>query len=236
MNITQERQRNQRLSVGGFKTAEEVVSWLGGVQAQDFPGAKWALALRMAPAVDATIERAFADGRILRTHVLRPTWHFVTPADIRWMLTLTAPRVHASMAYYRRQHGLDAAALKRSEKAIARTLSGGAELTRDALAAAVRGAGVDLNAGTLYHILMHAELNGCDLQRGASRQAVHLRAARRPRAGRASVVSGPGARRADATLFHEPRPRAAGRFRLVVWADGQGWARRSRDGATRRGE
>ena len=51
------------------------------------------------------VERACADGRILRTHVLRPTWHFVLPADIRWMLALTAPRVRAAMASYDRKLG-----------------------------------------------------------------------------------------------------------------------------------
>src|SRR6188768_1721912 len=68
-----------------------VVTALGAVQSQEFDAAKWALGLRMGPgATDAAIERAFADGRILRTHVLRPTWHFVPRDDIRWMLELTA--------------------------------------------------------------------------------------------------------------------------------------------------
>ena len=73
----------------------------------------------MRRATDAAIERAFADGAILRTHVLRPTWHFVTPADIRWMLELTAPRVKAAKAYYYRRLGLDADLCRRSHKLLA---------------------------------------------------------------------------------------------------------------------
>jgi hypothetical protein len=76
---------------------------MGAVQAQEYADAKRALALRMRSANESAIERAFAAGRILRTHVMRPTWHFVTPADIRWMLALTAPRVSAAMASYNRQ-------------------------------------------------------------------------------------------------------------------------------------
>ena len=72
-----------------------------------FPAAKWALGLRARGLGDADIEQAFNDGKILRTHILRPTWHFVSPADIRWMLALSAPRVHALNAYYYRQAGLD---------------------------------------------------------------------------------------------------------------------------------
>ena len=79
------------------------------MQAQDYAGAKWAIAQRTAGCSDADVERACADGRILRTHVLRPTWHFVLPDDIRWMLALTAPRVRAAMAYYDRKLALDEA-------------------------------------------------------------------------------------------------------------------------------
>jgi len=34
---------------------------------------------------------------------MRPTWHFVTPANIRWMLELTAPRVHAANTFMYRK-------------------------------------------------------------------------------------------------------------------------------------
>jgi hypothetical protein len=60
------------------------------VQAQDYAGAKWALGLRLKDSTDASIDQAFADGSLLRIHLLRPTWHFVSPTDIRWLLMLTA--------------------------------------------------------------------------------------------------------------------------------------------------
>ena len=62
------------------------------MQAQDYPAAKWAIGSRAPGCQDGDVEQAFNDGLILRTHVLRPTWHFVTPEDIRWLLTLSAPR------------------------------------------------------------------------------------------------------------------------------------------------
>jgi len=101
--IVHQRLSQQRLSQNPFHTPEEVVAWLGAVQAQDYSGAKWALGLRMKAATDQAIEQAFADGAILRTHVMRPTWHFVTPADIRWLLELTAGRVKAMNAYMDRR-------------------------------------------------------------------------------------------------------------------------------------
>lgn len=85
----------------------EMVRHLGAVQSQDFARAKWSLGLRLRPTSDAIIEKAFNDGDILRTHILRPTWHFVTPADIRWMLALTGLRVHQVNAGMYRQVGMD---------------------------------------------------------------------------------------------------------------------------------
>ena len=93
-DIAQARLANQRLTATTFTTAAEVVAWLVAVQAQEVARAKAALGLRARGLDEAAVERAFAAGEILRTHVLRPTWHFVAPADIRWLLKLTAPRVH----------------------------------------------------------------------------------------------------------------------------------------------
>jgi hypothetical protein len=160
MKIAWARLHCQRLAAGRLTRPADVVGWLGAVQAQEYPLAKWGLALRMRRATDASVERAFTAGAILRTHVLRPTWHFVTPADIRWLLALTAPRVRAAVAYYDRQLGITPAVITRANRAVARALSGGVELTRAELRAVLAGAGVAVE-GTqrLAHVIMHAELD-----------------------------------------------------------------------------
>jgi hypothetical protein len=152
---------NQRIAAPTFKEPGEVVSWLGAVQAQDYFGAKWALGLRMRGATDALIDKAFNDGSILRTHVLRPTWHFVLPADIRWLLDLTAPRVHAANAYMYRQQGLDQATFTRSNTELVKALEGGQALTRDELREVLQGAGIATEGGVrMSYLVMHAELEG----------------------------------------------------------------------------
>jgi hypothetical protein len=157
--IRRARLHNQRLASGRLSRPEQVVSWLGAVQAQEYHGAKWAIALRMRRASDAAIEREFAEGRILRTHVLRPTWHFVTPADIRWMLALTAPRVEAILASYDRRLGIDAALVRRSNRAIAGALHGGRHQTRQELSAALARAGIVAGGQRLARLVIHAELD-----------------------------------------------------------------------------
>jgi hypothetical protein len=138
-----------------------VVSWLVAVQAQDYAGAKWALGLRIRRSVDQDVERAFAAGSIPRTHLMRPTWHFVSPADIRWLLALTAPRVHQSNALQYRKLELDRPVLRRSGAALERALQGGRQLTREQLRGVLEQSGVHTRGPLrLGYILTYAELEG----------------------------------------------------------------------------
>jgi hypothetical protein len=139
----------------------EIVRWMGAVQAQEYAEVKWSLALRSpVPVLDVEVERAFNAGEFLRTHVLRPTWHLVAPQDIRWMLELSAPRVHAASAYQHRQQGLDAAIFSRSEAVIEEALRGGQSRTRAELNAALTQAGIDPSGLRSGLLAMHAELEG----------------------------------------------------------------------------
>jgi hypothetical protein len=158
--ITRLRLRNQRLTAGPFGRPEQAVDWLAAVQSQDYSGARWALGLRLDGVRDEAVASAFDAGEILRTHVLRPTWHFVTPADIRWLLRLTAPRVHAANAYMYRQQELDGALLGRTDSALAGALQGGQPLTRDELSAHLEDLGFATGGLRTTYIMMHAELEG----------------------------------------------------------------------------
>ncbi|MEI2609665.1 MAG: crosslink repair DNA glycosylase YcaQ family protein [Candidatus Promineifilaceae bacterium] len=124
-DVTQRRLNNQHLLRPSLLTPQAVVSWLVAVQSQDYTGAKWSVGQRMPTATDAVLDEAFNTGAILRTHVLRPTWHFVAPADIRWLLMLTAPRVHAVNGTMYRQTGLDEAMLGQSAAIITHGFAGG---------------------------------------------------------------------------------------------------------------
>ena len=115
--------------------------------------------MRTRHAGDAAVERAFAAGDILRTHVLRPTWHFVLPSDIRWLLTATAPRIRAGSAGRYRQLGLDAATLRRGSHALVGALRGGYQLTRAEAAAVLTDAGIGAVGQRLPYLLMAAELD-----------------------------------------------------------------------------
>jgi hypothetical protein len=177
------RMRTQRLTGEPLKTPEEVVGRLGAVQSQDYAPAKWSLGQRTPAEVDDTaVEQAVADGAILRTHVLRPTWHFVLPEDVVWMLELTGPRVHVQNGY--RRLGLDEELLAKTGRMIADALRGGNQLTRKQLADVLSSAGVERTGFRLGYVLMHAELTGliCSGAPAGKHQAYALLADRAPQA------------------------------------------------------
>jgi hypothetical protein len=156
-----ERLRNQGLVGPDRASAVDVVAWMGAVQAQEYGPSRWGIAQRMAAGTkDADVVREVEEGTILRTHVLRPTWHYVTRDDIRWMLDLTAPHVRRSMAAYARQLGIDAAMLGRARKVIEKSLGGGRCLTRPDLGERLARARMPLKGTALALVVMHAELEG----------------------------------------------------------------------------
>ncbi|MBA2311526.1 MAG: winged helix DNA-binding domain-containing protein [Actinobacteria bacterium] len=159
LTVAHWRMHNLRLLGESLEAPDDVVGWLGAVQSQDYAPAKWSIARRTNDACDAALDQAFADGTILRTHVLRPTWHFVLPTDIRWMLELTAPRVHIMNSHQYRKLGLDAAVLEKCTSLLVDALRGGNRLTRKELAGMLTSAGVAIHGFRLAYVLMNAELN-----------------------------------------------------------------------------
>src|SRR5918911_5142327 len=130
-DITRLRLFNQHVSISTFTKPEEVVRWLGAVQAQDYGGALWAVGLRLPGAVLADIERALASKKIVRTWPMRRTLHFVAAEDVRWMLRLLTPRVVAAGARRAEKwFGLDETTFARTKKLFVKALEGGRQLTR----------------------------------------------------------------------------------------------------------
>ncbi len=157
--IISRRLINQQIASTSYKQPHELVEWMVAMQSQEWAMAKWAIGLRLRKLKDADIEKAFNEGSILRTHVMRPTWHFVTPKNIRWLLALTAPRVKAFIAYYDRQLELDKKVFKRSHDILAKALEGGNFLTRNALQAVIQKAKIKATGQRMGHLLIHAELD-----------------------------------------------------------------------------
>lgn len=158
-DILKLRLQNEQLTQRSFKTPQEVVGWFGAVQSQDYANAKWAVGQRIPNVFDEDMEEAFNAGEILRTHVMRPTWHFVAPQDIRWIIQLTAPRVNVIMNYYNKQMGIDTELRQKGNAIIAKALEGGKSLIREELGEAIEQHGILAKGQRLGHFMMNAELD-----------------------------------------------------------------------------
>lgn len=160
LNIATWRLVCQQLEGTAFFNAEELVEWMGCIQAQDYAAAKWAIGNRITDSTDAAIEKDFNAGKILRTHVLRPTWHFVSPVDIRWMLQLTAPGIKVLNRPYQRKLEIDAEVTSISQKLLIKALSDGNQLTRTEISAVFKDGNINTDDIRMSLLLMDAELDG----------------------------------------------------------------------------
>lgn len=151
----------RRLAANGLSgpprsSPAEVVRHLLAVQSQDVHPSAWAVAQRCG-ASEREVQQARADGRLLRTHVLRTTWHDVAPEDLRWLLRLTGGRILAAIARARADEGLTDEVLATGRRALDRALPG-RHLTRPQVGALLREQGLDLGTRALAFLLMQLEL------------------------------------------------------------------------------
>jgi hypothetical protein len=160
LDIARQRLQTQHITGPGFATPADVVKWFGAVQAQDYPGALWALGLRTTGAVESDIEQAIADRTIVRTWPLRGTMHFVAPADVRWMLNFFAPRTIARAAPRFKQLELDDGVLARGANLIVKALEGGRQMSRPRIYALFQGAGIATAENRGIHILWRCAHDG----------------------------------------------------------------------------
>lgn len=160
MNIPALRLQHQKIIGTRFDKVEQVVAWLGGMQGQDYSGAKWSIGLRMAQATDADVTRAIDEGKIVRTWPMRGTLHFVAATDVRWLLMLTSPRNIAASARRRANLKLDDKTLARCHQVFTKVLQGGQQKSRDEMYAALETAGISTQGQRGYHLLWNAALHG----------------------------------------------------------------------------
>lgn len=156
------RLKNQQLATTMFQTPKELVAWMGAMQAQDYNQAKWAIGIRMPHMTESQIETAFNQGEILRTHVMRPTWHFVSADDIYWMLQLTAPQIRSVLNSRHRELGITELLINTSYLVIEEAINAREDqcLTREELLYALNQAGIPTDLQRASHIMLRAEIDG----------------------------------------------------------------------------
>ncbi len=159
-DITRRRLYNQQISHTTLTSPAEIVGWLGAIQGQDYPGAKWSIGLRLPGCTDAAVEQAITGKTLLRTWLMRGTLHLAAAADIRWLLALLAPRIIAGSARRYRELELDADTFRRSRAVITQAIERGQQRTRAELFERLEQAGIATRGQRGVYLLQRASLDG----------------------------------------------------------------------------
>jgi hypothetical protein len=175
-DVLRRRLATQRLVDPPPGTATDVVRLLACVQSQECGHAFWSLGMRTGGLSHADVQSEFDEGRFVRTHVLRPTWHFVAAEDLRWILAVTSPRVQQINRFRYRQLDLDQHDLDRGSTLILAALAGGRRLTRRELGTELEQGGLAIDGQRLAYLVMNAELEAL-ICSGPMRGAQHTYAA-----------------------------------------------------------
>jgi hypothetical protein len=157
--VSEIRMISQQLTKNQFHTGSEMVEWFGAVQGQEYALTKWSLGMRIPHLTEIDIERELNDGKILRTHLMRTTWHFVHSHDIRMILKLTAQRMDIINAFMYRKLELDTSVFKKSNDILIRNL-GGQQLTRAEISDILQKNKIAATGMRLGYLLMKAEIDG----------------------------------------------------------------------------
>ena len=160
MHIPHHRLHTQQIAQQQFQQPKELLNWMGAMQAQDYEMSKWAVALRLPDANENKIETALNNGELIRTHILRPTWHIVSAENHRWMMDLSAPQLTRTLNSYNKSVGIDAKTLLKAEKIILKLLAKKNHCTRDEIMSILQKEKINTDNYRSAHIMFHAELNG----------------------------------------------------------------------------
>jgi hypothetical protein len=146
----------QGLSDPAFKDSKQTLNQLGAIQAQDYQMGKMAIGLRIKDGTEAQIDNAIKNGEIIRTHVLRPTWHYISADDVYWMLELSAQRLRNTINTYAHKIGISEELYAKSEKILQKELQG-KSLPREKIHELLVKNGVNIDGHRLMMVLMRAE-------------------------------------------------------------------------------
>ncbi|MFC5678051.1 winged helix DNA-binding domain-containing protein [Aeromicrobium endophyticum] len=140
-------------------TLVDVVRHLGCVQSQLHDMALWGVGRRLPGTTLAELQQAFDTGEVLRTHVLRPTWHLVAPDDLPWLQALTGPRVRRLLETTNRSIGLTSDVVDRGASLVVEALADGRPRTRRELADVLAASGLVLTGQAVAHVVISAEID-----------------------------------------------------------------------------
>jgi hypothetical protein len=158
LEIARQRLHNQRIAQGKFHQPNEVVAWMGAMQAQDYASVRWAVGLRCEKVTDVEIEKAIAEKKILDL-AAAGTLQLVSPGISTGCWVAGAAFI-AGSTRRNRQLELDEATFSSSYQILTKALQGGGVATRGEMMHTLEKADISTAGQRGYHILGRAALEG----------------------------------------------------------------------------
>jgi hypothetical protein len=158
--IITQRLINHQLAIQSFEKPKDLVNWMGALQAQDYNAVKWAIGMRLNNGSENHVEEAINKGEIIRIHLLRPTWHFVSAEDVYWMLELNASKIKSSMKSRHTFLGLTPDIVKKSQSTIKKMLEREEFVERDEILNKLIDSKIVENNLQVNHLLTLSEQDG----------------------------------------------------------------------------
>ncbi len=159
-DLATERMKNQRLGYGPLNSPLEVVRYMCGIQAQEDEMAKWGIGIRMINPDHNHITAELDAGTIIRTHIFRPTWHYIPGEDLKWMMAFSSPYIKRLNASREKQYGLDGPLLRKTRKIIESAFKEQPHLTKEQITIRLQANKINMGAERPIHILYDAECCG----------------------------------------------------------------------------
>lgn len=160
MDLMRQRLDNHQFTNTSTQSAEDLVRWFGALQSQDLPMSLWAIGVRRPSLNQPAVISAINKGEIIRTHVLRPTWHLVAADDMHWMLQLTAQSIKNTLKSRHKQLEIDEPLLHQVYNLFSDSFKDLEFVSRQQLFDRLKSAGIALHDNRGAHFLLLAELDG----------------------------------------------------------------------------
>lgn len=152
----------QQLLDPQFSRAEDVVGWMGMMQAQDYSQFHWAIGVRLKEPKMETVKDSFSSGRIVRLHLLRCTVQTVTAEDYPWMLELCKERNLSTIKSWPSYKRADFSGqyFKEATDALKEMLAGGRSMTKKRIGEEMSRLGLPGDSDHMHQILLRGEIEG----------------------------------------------------------------------------
>ena len=162
MNPVALRLLSQQLICPQFDKPEEVVNYMGAMQAQEYRMMRWAVAMRTRKPSAKAFKKAFDSGLIIRLHLMRGTWQLVSAVDYWPLLELCSAKALAVIKGWMNSNkiSIPEEEVMKIREILVQTAAGKGSVTKEDFVEALAEKDICMDEHRLSYHIRYAELSG----------------------------------------------------------------------------